>query len=440
MRQGKSLQLLSILGSPYFVPVCFAVYLGLRFAMIVGVPVQQHSDELWYYHEAVSLAAGRGYSENGVLTAYWPVGWPGFLSLIFWLVGPSPFIGQLVNWLCSAAIFLLTLRLGATLFKDELVGRLSVWILTICPNQIAYVPILGTEVFYAALLLLAIDLLIAEGGQWRLAASGVTFGIATLTKAQTLLLPVTLFAAWWIVSGFERRSFYQAGRAIIVYAAMAAVILPWTARNYRAFGEIVPISTNGGLTLLTGNNPSAQGDFTPNDPLVKKVPHGVAQQVAADHLATSLALTWISRHPGAAIALIPKKIWRLWAPDGEAEWSYQAGYKGYDQHWIIFRTMRIINQLYYAALILLTVLSVFYWLRGADVPSPGWWTGYVLILYTTGISIIFSGQSRFHFPLIPWIAMYAAWAIVQSTGISRWTPAGRARSSPRSSGHHPRPG
>ena len=126
MRQGKSLQLLSILGSPYFVPVCFAVYLGLRFAMIVGVPVQQHSDELWYYHEAVSLAAGRGYSENGVLTAYWPVGWPGFLSLIFWLVGPSPFIGQLVNWLCSAAIFLLTLRLGATLFKDELVGRLSV--------------------------------------------------------------------------------------------------------------------------------------------------------------------------------------------------------------------------------------------------------------------------------------------------------------------------
>jgi len=26
---------------------------------------------------------------------------------------------------------------------------------------------------------------------------------------------------------------------------------------------------------------------------------------------------------------------------------------------------------------------------------------------------VFSGQSRFHFPLMPWVAMYAAWAITQ---------------------------
>jgi 4-amino-4-deoxy-L-arabinose transferase-like glycosyltransferase len=419
MRQRKSLEVLAVIASPYFVPVCFAVYLALRFALIVCLPLQPASDEQWYYHEAISIAAGRGYSEDHTSTAYWPVGWPGFLGLVFRLFGPSIFVGQLANLLCSAAIFVLTLRLGATLFKDELVGRLSVLILTIFPNQIAYVPNLSTEIFYTAMLLLAIDLLVSGEGWWRWIVSGVAFGVATLTKAQTLLLPATLLAVWWIGSGRERRSSYQVARALVVCAAMAAVILPWTARNYRAFGEIVPISTNGGLALITGNNPSAQGGFTPNDPLVKEVPRGVAQQVAADHLAQSLALAWIREHPGAAIALIPKKIWRLWAPDGEAEWSYQAGYQHYAEHWMIFRAVRIVNQVYYATLILLTVLSVIYWYRGASIPFLACSTGLVIIAYTTLVSVISYGFSRYHFPAIPWIAMYAAWAIVQSIGVSR---------------------
>jgi hypothetical protein len=419
MRPRKSLQVLSVIGSPYFVPVCFAVYLGLRFALIVCVPIQQHSDELWYYNRAVALAAGQGYSVDHVPTAYWPVGWPGFLGIVFWLAGPSPFLGQMLNLLCSAAIFVLTLRLGTALFKEELVGRLSVLMLTICPNQITYVPALGTEVFYTALLLFAIDLLVV-GSRWRLVVSGIIFGIAALTKAQTLLLPVMLFAAWWVVSERPRGSSSQLAKVAVIYAAMAAVILPWSVRNYHVFGAIVPISTNGGLTLLAGNNPSAQGDHTPNDPLVKAVPHGVAEQVAADHLATSLAITWIRQHPGAAIALVPKKIWRLWAPDGEGEWAYQAGYDDYMKYWFVFRAIRVVNQAYYFVLICLLVVSIPYCYRYRDAMAIPWWvTGYVLIFYTTLISIIFSGQSRFHFPMIPWIAMYAAWAILQSTGVSR---------------------
>ena len=417
MRQ-EPLWLLRLIDSPSFVPVCFAVYLGLRFALVAWVPIQQHSDELWYYNRAVAVAAGQGYSEHQVLTAYWPVGWPGFLGIVFWLVGPSLFAAQMVNLLCSAAIFVLTFRLGTVLFRDELVGRLSVLILTIYPNQIAYVPILGTELFYTALLLFAVDLLISSGGWWRLVACGIAFGIATLTKAQTLFLPAALFLVWWAVSENQRRSFRQLGRAAVVYATMAAAILPWTVRNYFVFGELVPISTNGGLVLLTGNNPSADGGFTPNDSLVKEVPRGVKQQVAADHLANSLALSWIGQHPAAAIALIPKKIWRLWAVDGEAEWAYEAGYNHYDEYWILFRTIRAVNQAYYAAVIFLMVTSVFYWHRRAGISLPEWMTGYVVILYTTLISVIFYGFSRYHFPAIPWIAMYAAWATVQSVGFT----------------------
>jgi hypothetical protein len=50
--------------------------------------------------------------------------------------------------------------------------------------------------------------------------------------------------------------------------------------------------------------------------------------------------------------------------------------------------------------------------------SPYTVTGYALIADFTAISIVFSGQSRFHFPLMPWVAMYAAWTIIQWVGRS----------------------
>jgi hypothetical protein len=423
-RRGPRSRLLPVIDSPYFVPLCFAVYLGLRLAGVAFVPIQQTSDNLWYYHRAAALAAGQGYTENLIPTAFWPVGWPGFLGGVFWLTGPSTLVGQIVNLACAAVIFVSTLRLGGILFADPRVGRVGVLLLTFYPNQIAYVPVLSTELFYTALVLLAVELLVGGEHTWRSIAGGGIFGFATLTKAQTVLLPAVLLAAWWAAGSHERRLWRSLGRAVVVYAAMAVVILPWSARNYRVFHEIILVSTNGGLTLLSANNPSAQGDYTPNDPLVAQVPHGVSEQVAADHLATSLALQWLRQHPGAGLALVPKKIWRLWAPDGEGEWAYQSGYPAYDKYSAIFRGLRFFNQAYYFGLLLACLLSMYYLSKGAQMARAEAVTGYTLILYTTAISIIFSGQSRFHFFVMPWIAMYASWTILEAMRAGR--PVARA--------------
>jgi hypothetical protein len=413
MRQANESALWSVLSSPDFLPVWFAVYLILRLALIVFVPIDQYSDNLWYYNRGVGLASGQGYSQGGIVTAYWPPGWPGFLGLVFWLFGPSTLVGQLANLALAAVTFLLALSLGSTIFSDKIVGRLTVLVLTIYPNQIGYVPIMATEVYYTALLLLAIFIVIRDQVLTRLILSGIVFGIATLTKAQTLFIPAVLFAVWWLATGERVRLLSCVGRAAVVYAAMAVVILPWTARNYIAFGELVLISTNGGGTLLSGNNSSAWGDYTEDDALVKQVPNDVAGQVANDRLATSLAIKWIQNNPVAFAILIPRKIWRLWAPDGEAEWAYQAGLKSYDDYWMLFRAVRGLNQLYYVGLIVLFALSTIYFLRLRSTLSPYAATGYALAAYFTAISIVFSGQSRFHFPLMPWVAMYAAWTITQ---------------------------
>jgi hypothetical protein len=424
MQQASKSPLWSALLSPYFVPTCFLSYLLLRLAVILTIPITQYSDNLWYYTRGVTLAAGHGYSVAGIATGYWPPGWPGLLGLLFWLFGPSPLVGQLANLVFATVTFFLTLSLGSTLFADKLVGRLAVMVLTVYPNQIGYVPILATEVFYTALLLLAIFIVI-HGHRWtRLILSGMLFGIAALTKAQTLLIPAILFAVWWLFAR-ERGGFFPfMGRVAVVYAAMMLIILPWTARNYIVFGEFVLISTNGGGTFLSGNNPSASGDYTENDPMVRQVANDVKGQVANDRLATSLALKWIRDNPGAFLILTPRKVWRLWAPDGESEWAYQAGFNNYDDYWFIFRAVRAINQVYYVFLIILFILSSFYLMRLRRRFSPYAATGHILVAYFTAISIVFSGQSRFHFPLIPWVAMCAAWAVIQWAGKS---PAGGRR-------------
>ena len=424
MRRANEPMWWSVLSSPYFVPACFALYLSLRVGILMVVPIEQHSDNLWYYARGVALASGQGYSEDGVTTAYWPPGWPGFLGLAFWLFEPSPVVGQIANLVFSILIFFISLSLGSLIFADRIVGRLTVAILTIYPNQIGYVPVLATELFYTALLLAAVVIVVRGGhSAARLALAGVVFGIATLTKAQTLYLPVFLFAAWWFSAGGRFRLFPCLAKVAVVYAAMALVIVPWTGRNYLVFGEFVLISTNGGGTLLSGNNPTAWGDYTENDPLVRQVPNDVEGQVANDRLARSLALHWIENNPRAFAILVPKKVWRLWAPDGEAEWCYQAGFNDYDKYWVLFRLARGLNQSYYTCLIVAFLISTIFFVRQRATLSPYAVTGYALAVYFTAISIVFSGQSRFHFPLMPWLAMYAAWTIALWAGRSR--PAAR---------------
>jgi hypothetical protein len=408
----KTSGFLQIFDNDYFIFSCFAIYMLLRAAIILSVPVQPTSDELWYYNHAVSLASGQGYVQNGIPTAYWPVGWPGFLALVIWIFGRSPETGEWANLALAAAIFFLSLKIATSIFQNKIVGRITVAILTFYPNEIGYVPDLATEIFYTALLLLAVYFLIGVKSPAGLILSGVIFGIATLTKTQTPFIPVLLFAAWWLANKARGGTFWSSlSKAVAVCAVMSLIVLPWTVRNYIVFHSFVPVSTNGGPTLLTGNNPSARGDYTPNDPLARQIQEDTAGEVARDQRAKSLAMKWIRDNPRQYISLIPLKIWRMWAPDGEAEWVFQSGFLNYNDYWFAFRSVRIFNQLYYLAILSFFALGSLFLFKGPGRQSPLVLTGYILFGYFTLIAIIFSGQSRFHFPIMPWIAMYAAYGI-----------------------------
>jgi hypothetical protein len=372
---------------------------------LLALEVVPTSDFGWYFDAARSIAAGDGFTDKSVPTAFWPVGWPGFLAGALRLFGPHVWVGQCLNLVLSTGVIGLTAAAGRLLFPTAQAWRLAVLLIALYPNQIAYVPLLSVEIFFEFLLLLGF-LLLTAGSLRSLLAAGAVFGVAALTKAQAVFVPAVL-AMPLLAAGFSR----GIRTMLLTGVVMAAVILPWTLRNYVVLHEFIPVSTNGGYTLLTGNNPSAAGRYTADDALVASLSTDPHDQVAMDRVARDLALSWIAANPARFVRLIPLKIWRLWSRDGEAEWQYEAGYAGYDVHTALFRTVRIVNQLYYLALLALAGASVpLMWRRRRSLPVCCW-SGWAVMLYFTMISVVFSGQPRFHFALMPFIALYAAWAV-----------------------------
>lgn len=408
----------------WFVPLCFAVFVGIRLALVLLVPVEPSSDGAWYFGRAITIAEEGSYSENGRPTAYWPVGYPAFLSLLFTLTGPKLIAAQFANIFFAAVSFALLLRFVEAVFESQLAARLSVLLLTLYPNNAAYAPLVITEILYTCLLLFISVLLVTRQSLPALLLTGIMLGLATLVKTQTLLLAPLLIIIGslrnWSLNALKPAII----RALVISLLMLAVIIPWTLRNYVAFGEFILVSTNGGVALLAGNNPSVVGDYrhdySDTDPLFNQAGFSAANQVEADKRARQLAKQWIFENPGTFVGLMPKKFFRLWAPDGEGEWAYQAGTPFYEQHSNWFRSIRIVNQVYYFLLLGIFAIAIFKLLR---MPAkPKLYYGLVIAGYFTLISLVFSGQSRYHFPVMPFVLAYAAWVASEIIALKRLLP------------------
>jgi Dolichyl-phosphate-mannose-protein mannosyltransferase len=414
----------AMLMSPLFVPVCFTAFVSLRLLLVVFVDVVPHSDAAWYFARAAGLAAGEGYSEDGLPTAYWPVGYPGMLSLLFRLFESRIIVAQMANLAFSSACFVGTYYLARRLTRDEMASRLSILGLTIYPNQISYTALLLSEAFYTCILLWAFIFTIRHWSFTNYVIGGMLFGIASLTKTQTLAFPIFFLLFLLMVYLVDKRKLDSIFlldillRFTIIVFAMIVVMGPWVYRNFNTFNAFVLVSTNGGEHLLVGNNPNATGGHLFREEMpdyVRSVPfeQRVARQVERDREAGRIALGWIKENPAEFIMLMPRKVYRLWGPDGEGEWGFQAGHASYDRFWPVFRTLRYMNQVFYAVVLVFSIVATwtvfarkawsFELLQCLAVPT-----------FITLISMIFTGQSRYHFPAMPFLLILAAAGISQS--------------------------
>jgi 4-amino-4-deoxy-L-arabinose transferase-like glycosyltransferase len=409
-----------ILDSDKLVAVCLVVSIVLRLVCIVLFDVQPVSDYKFYYDVAASIADGRGAVFNGRPTAYWPIGYPAFLASIFAVTGPSVLVAQLLNLALAVGTLFLTYRVTLLLGGSFRAARAAVVLLALWPNQIAYTSLVASETLASFLLVLGVMLLL--GRRWRHdLIAGVVFGFACLVKPQTMLLPVVVMVladllAWRVWRRSLRHLLLRVG---VVYVTLLLVLVPWSVRNWRVFGGPVFIANSGGVNLFIGNHPDATGTYPRPEEEVKLnnalLPFTLgADEYQVDQKARGLAIDYLKRHPGATLLRLPRKFWYLYAKDADGFSWMQEGAPSAQGRYRLLQPLKLVAQLYYvlALIALAWMLSVAVRQRRAHaflIPA-------CVVGYFTCVYLAYFGISRFHFVMVPWLAICAAMGARAASG------------------------
>ena len=270
-----------------------------------------------------------------------------------------------------------------------------------------------TENISNVLLLAGIVLLVEEAASrrraWVAAAGGFLLGLSSLARAVATAF-VPLAGLWRWSRGRDRASLL---RAIVLCAAAAVAVVPWTIRNAIVTGDFIPVETNG-IYNLYDDNTFVEGERRARQEAVMRSQPTLAEQRA---MATRMALRGIARQPGAFVEKAWRNLLHFVRPDGlqlllvveepMPAWRHAA-------------------LLFLDDLVVLPAVVLFAVFLIAGRPSPERslivaWTFYYLLM----VVVLFHNEIRYRSTLLPFALAGAAggWALLAR----REGPAWRAR-------------
>ncbi|MDR1709705.1 MAG: glycosyltransferase family 39 protein [Candidatus Accumulibacter sp.] len=381
--------------------------LALRLAWIALFPATPGSDGAAYLSLAQSwMDTGQYYAEN--CFAYWPVGYPLFLT--FWLrLCPSASVAIL-----AANLFLFALgacgvgRLTRLLAGAE-AERVAAALFALWPNLIANSATPEKETLVVALLPWAAAFLYRALTQRRASsalAGGALLGMATLVQPSLQFIP--FLGAGVLFAVFMRRK----GALLLPLALLlgaAVVVAPWTIRNYRVFDRFVLVATNGGSNLYRANNPLATGGYTERG----EVDLSGLSEIEEDRMGRKLAVEWILGHPANFGALALEKLIRFMGDDaGGVYATFKVG-KASDDGRLYAACKAAANGWWMAVWFALAALVFFRWRKGEARGRPAllvtWFWLYLLVLHA-----VFESAGKYHVPML-WAPCVLLAALVCAT-------------------------
>jgi hypothetical protein len=255
-----------------------AVVLRIGVALYLGDVVDAPpllTDQRSYHALGARLLGGYGFSFErawypftpaGAPTAHWSFLYSLFAAAVYGIFGVHPLAIRLVGAVVSGVLLpLMGYRLARRLFPgQETVALVSAG----CAAGYAYFALysatLMTESFYIFALIWSLERAMAAA-QARSVKSGLVLGlglgIAALLR-QSILPWVAVLFAWllWTAwhSGQFRRMLVSLSISISILGLM---ILPFTVRNYLAYGEFLLLNSNAGYAMYSAQHPMHGTDF-----------------------------------------------------------------------------------------------------------------------------------------------------------------------------------
>lgn len=393
--------------TPYAKNIIYIVLiaLALRLLWLLLIPVIPVSDSVMYHEFAKSISSGNGYAfPAGNLTAYWPVGTPAIYAFLYTLFGESFFIIAVFNLIVGLLTLVLMMALARLWFNEPtayIVGILyAIW-----PSQIQFTTILASETIFNVFILLGLFFWYRPQSNtlanWIIGT--IFFVAATYVRPIALLIPFILIGLSFL-RGFDFKQLFSS--SIVTVITMTILIAPWATRNYDLFDEFVLISTNGGPVFWMGNNPDSTGEYMP-------LPENLefdSETERADYF-KSEAIKHIKEEPGIFAKRLVKRFVDYYRSENiGVNWNI----KGIKQQGLdkTVLPLKFISSGYWVLLVLLAVYGGIGLIRSEGFYNAITVTPIIaLIGYNTVLHTIIASGDRYHFPIIPFIGLLAAYAL-----------------------------
>ncbi len=346
--------------------------------------------------------------------------------------------GVLLARVAQATIGAATVALLYSLAREGLGRRaalLAGLLLALDPFSIFFANLLLTEVAFTCV---AVGLTLAV---WRLLrnprSAAALISVALLGGAAVFTRPSSLgwVGALWVVLAIFGPSRPRAMAQVFLCAtALAVLLVNWGARNQRVIGEYALLSTNGGVTLYDAQGPQADGSS--NQAFLREMPEleGL-NEPQRDRRLRELAVTQMRSDPARVARLAWVKFLRTWSLTPN-EANHRSG-------------ATAVASAAFTGLVLLAALTALARSalrrarraapakdgRDARGAPPGARRGlfYALLLlpivYFTVVHCVYVGSLRYRIPLMPFLEVLAAAAVVG--GSQKWDGRIQKRSEPR---------
>jgi hypothetical protein len=200
------------------------------------------------YHDlALALARGEAFPTSD---RSW--GYAYFLAPFYRLFGDRPWIPLVAQVLLNGVVPLLVYRLVSLEF-DRRTAVVTAVLTGFLSFNTVYASTQSADALCTVIVIAAL-LAFAEARAGRRAPwfglAGLLLGLAPQFRPNLVLLPPTLAALYVFVRPRDRRKLIEI--AVFLLAASLA-LAPWTIRNYRSTGLVLPTSTHGGVQLWYGS-------------------------------------------------------------------------------------------------------------------------------------------------------------------------------------------
>jgi 4-amino-4-deoxy-L-arabinose transferase-like glycosyltransferase len=332
-------------GREVLIALALIVALGLALRVdsaLEPLDVRPGSDSAVYASVAKELYEHQRFAIPGTASPYdWSPGAPLLYAGVYYATGGvHPGLARIVQALLGALTIVLVYLIGRRL-SGPLAGLIGAFLFAVYPVTIFFTGKLMSEPLATCTLAAAVLTFLWAGDagrpKWAWAVPGVLLGLTAFARPEYLAF-VVVFALLALI----RRGPVA---ALVLAAAFAVPILPWTAHVSSVEGRFVPISTGGGKALFIGtyvpgnglhldvkrelirqfqgreNLTASELSQTSMTPLLNRVAKqypDLPRDAALQKIGRKNAVHYLTHQPFDFAGMVAGKMWHMWHGSGAA--------------------------------------------------------------------------------------------------------------------------